>query len=533
MTPDILLPLSGLIPLLVVLAGWVKPFRSLMPMLGVLATLPAIYVAYALPQGASFALMKGHIEVAWELDATAQIFLRFTSVAWGLAAVFAAVYLWSHPRRSDFWFFFLPAMAGNFLLIPAVDVLTFFTGFAVMGFAGWGLVTFDATPAALRAGRLFLAMVVLGEALILPGVVKSALLAGSTRMDIIQAGWTSDPVSLGWAGLLLVGFGIKAGMIPLHFWLPIAHPVAPAPASAVLSGCMIKAGVLGWLRFLPLDSGVLPELGPVFAGLGALGLMAGGILGALQPQPKAALAYATVQAAGLLMLLLAPAFWLPGRAAVVVPAVGLYAAFHSLHKTALFLGTAANAGGRLLIPYAILAASYAGVPGLAGYGVKSEIKSVFYRYPEQVQDLLLWTVTAGSALTVILLGRVLFGLQAAATSSSRFEFKQGVWLLSLAPVLALPLLGRFTAPWPVDPVAAGSLLAGLLVLLAGGRLWADQVITLPPGDIGIPLEKFCSRGAARTSSRLAILEEKLAGPMGALAILAVLLTLLGAQLLGD
>ena len=53
--------------------------------------------------------------------------------------------------------------------------------------------------------------------------------------------------------LILLGFGIKAGALPLHVWLPLAHPVAPVPASAVLSGVMIKAGLLGWLRFLPVN----------------------------------------------------------------------------------------------------------------------------------------------------------------------------------------------------------------------------------------------------------------------------------------
>ena len=63
-------------------------------------------------------------------------------------------------------------------------------------------------------------------------------------------------------GLLLAGFGLKAGLVPLHVWLPLAHPAAPMPASAVLSGAIIKAGIIGLIRFLP-RGGALPEWGVV------------------------------------------------------------------------------------------------------------------------------------------------------------------------------------------------------------------------------------------------------------------------------
>ena len=72
--------------------------------------------------------------------------------------------------------------------------------------------------------------------------------------------------------LALLGFGIKAGALPLHLWLPLARPAAPVPASAVLSGAMIKAGLLGWLRLLPLGEAAAPSLAQWGALLVALGL---------------------------------------------------------------------------------------------------------------------------------------------------------------------------------------------------------------------------------------------------------------------
>ena len=90
------------------------------------------------------------------------------------------------------------------------------------------------------------------------------------------------------------GFGIKAGALALHFWLPLAHPAAPVPASAVLSGAMIKAGLLGWLRFLPLGYAALPAAGLGLVGVGLAAALIGAAAGALQRNPKTVLAWSSV-----------------------------------------------------------------------------------------------------------------------------------------------------------------------------------------------------------------------------------------------
>src|SRR5690606_33576941 len=142
-----------------------------------------------------------------------------------------------------FFAWFLAALAGNLLLLAALDVIVFYLGFALMSFAAYGLVVHEGDARARHAGRYYIAMVVLGEICVISGLrllasrgavwfasMQAAVLAGAAgRSNLI-------------IGLLVVGFGIKAGVFGLHFWLPLAHPVAPAPASAVLSGAMIKAG---------------------------------------------------------------------------------------------------------------------------------------------------------------------------------------------------------------------------------------------------------------------------------------------------
>ena len=88
------------------------------------------------------------------------------------------------------------------------------------------------------------------------------------------------------------------GLVPLHVWLPLAHPAAPMPASAVLSGAIIKAGVIGLIRFLPFD-GALPDWGAVLTAVGLLTAFYGVAVGITQANPKTVLAYSSVSQMGL------------------------------------------------------------------------------------------------------------------------------------------------------------------------------------------------------------------------------------------
>jgi formate hydrogenlyase subunit 3/multisubunit Na+/H+ antiporter MnhD subunit len=132
--------------------------------------------------------------------------------------------------------------------------------------------------------------------LIFTGFVFLTVSGGTTQIAELHRGVFSQPALL----LLLVGFGIKAGALSLHFWLPLAHPAAPVPASAVLSGAMLKAGLLGWIRFLPLGEAAMPLSGVtlVSAGLGAAVL--GTFVGVVQNDPKTVLAYSSISQMGII-----------------------------------------------------------------------------------------------------------------------------------------------------------------------------------------------------------------------------------------
>ena len=209
-------------------------FPSLQPAawrVSALAALPALAFALTTQPGFSYG--------PFQLDETGRIFLGFSAALWLVSGWYAVRCLHRETNRIRFDVFFLLSMAGNFLLILAADIPTFYAGFALMGIASAGLVVHQGNPDAIRAGKLYLILAIVGEILLFVGLGHLAADSGSLRIESVVS--AEEPLLA--IILLLVGFGIKAGALCLHFWLPLAHPSAPVPASAVLSGAMIKAGV--------------------------------------------------------------------------------------------------------------------------------------------------------------------------------------------------------------------------------------------------------------------------------------------------
>jgi formate hydrogenlyase subunit 3/multisubunit Na+/H+ antiporter MnhD subunit len=136
-----------------------------------------------------------------------------------------------------------------------------------------------------------------GEVFLLLGLLLGAAAAGGVDIAAIRAALGTSgtgPVAI---ALLVAGFGIKAGLVPLHVWLPLAHPAAPVPASAVLSGAIVKAGLFGLILFLPDGA-----YGALLMGLGLTGAFGAALWGLTQPNPKAVLAYSTVSQMGLMVM---------------------------------------------------------------------------------------------------------------------------------------------------------------------------------------------------------------------------------------
>jgi formate hydrogenlyase subunit 3/multisubunit Na+/H+ antiporter MnhD subunit len=456
-----------------------------------LAPLPALVLALFGPDG--FAL-----EVSWlllgstfVLDALGSLFLGFTALVWLIAGWYARAYLLEDPGRPRFWTFFLATQAGNLGLCLAADAVSFYLFFAVMTFAAYGLVVHDGSVEAYRAGRVYIVMAVLGEAALVVALLMVTAAAGSIRVDDIAA----TPQSALAVALLLAGFGVKVGVPLLHMWLPLAHPVAPVPASAVLSGVMLKAGVLGWLRFLPLGGEPLPMLGAALSAAALAAMFLGVAAGLMQRDAKVLLAYSSVSQMGYLSLtvglgLVAPAMW-----PALLPAVGLYALHHALAKSALFLGAgvvqARGARSWVLAGLSLPALALAGAPLTSGMLAKLELKAVATELPSEWAQPLVWLLPLAAVGTGLLMARLLI----LATGQAGRRSSRGLaapWWTLVALGMLLPwwlapapdLEEIFDTVWPL-------VLALALSALAVRR--GLEPPSLPPGDLVVPIERLLAQ----------------------------------------
>jgi formate hydrogenlyase subunit 3/multisubunit Na+/H+ antiporter MnhD subunit len=432
------------------------------------------------------------------LDATGRLFLLFTALLWLTAGVYARSYLAGDARRHVFTAFFLITLAGNLGVCLAQDAASFYLAFAVMSFATYGLVVHAGGAEARRAARVYLVMAVLGETLLLAGLLLLAGAAQTHFLPDMMLAPASDTAALAY-GLLFVGFGVKAGVPLLHMWLPLAHPVAPTPASAVLSGAMIKAGLLGWLRFLPLGAAAMPDLGAAMLGLGLFAAFYGVATGLAQRRPKTLLAYSSLSQMGFITLAVGAGLLAPGLWPLLLPAVVLYALHHALAKAALFLGVGVaercGASRRVLLGLALPALALAGAPLTSGMLVKGGLKAGLADLPAPWADLLAALLPLAALGTALLMVRLLWLVGRDTPTQAPSASAAGLLVPWLALLLALAGLVWALAPqpWVAQALSIGALLDAAWPPLAAAALgvvalrlrW--RAPTLPPGDVLVPL----------------------------------------------
>lgn len=385
-------------------------------------------------------------------DDLSRAWLGFTALLWGCAGVFASSSQKSSANRMRFWTFWLMALTGNLLLIIAADALSFYLGFSAMSLSAYGLIVHQGGPGPRRAGRLYLQLAICGEMALLAGLM---LRSHATGGDFSFAAWQAVPMDGLTLVLLLLGLGLKAGFWPLHVWLPLAHPAAPAPASAVLSGAMLKAGLLGIWRCLPEGDPLLSSWAEVMLAVGVFGAIYPALLGLIAGKAKAVLAYSSVSQMGYLVILMALAWRHPEQHPAMTVVLMLYGVHHGLAKGALFLAAGLIHAGRLprvgWLLLALPALAIVGLPLTSGGAVKTALKDVWSA--GEYEGWLLW-LTVSSLTTALLLTRALWLLRgdAADAPAGRPPLLQILpWALLSTLALLLPWL------WPVlrEPMLHG------------------------------------------------------------------------------
>lgn len=393
-------------------------------------------------------------------DLLSRAWLSFTVLLWGCAGVFASSSQRDDPKRMRFWTFWLLALSGNLLLIIATDALSFYLGFSAMSLSAYGLIVHQGGPEPRRAGRLYLQLAICGEMALLAALM---LRSNAADGDFSFAAWQTLPMDGLTLLLLLIGLGLKAGFWPLHVWLPLAHPAAPAPASAVLSGAMLKAGFLGLWRCLPEQDSLLSGWADVLLAVGIFGAIYPALLGLCAGKAKAVLAYSSVSQIGYLLMLLALAWHHPQQRQALTVVLVLYGVHHGLAKGALFLAAGLIHAGRLprsgWLLLAVPALAIIGLPLTSGGAVKTALKDAWHA--GAFEAWLPW-LTVSSLTTALLLTRALWLLHRDATDapSSRPPVLQVLpWALLSSLSLLLPWA------WPAlrEPMLHG---------LYPGGIWA-------------------------------------------------------------
>jgi multicomponent Na+:H+ antiporter subunit A len=468
------------------LSSWV---RKRMSSWLAIAPFPAFACALFAVHDVPLSFGTRQLRLTFVQDTPGAILLGVAALLWITSGSYASACLRGQPNRRRFAVCWLMALTGCIGVFLAADMVSFYFMLALLTLGAGGLIIHDDTPEAWRAGAVYVGLALLAESLLLPAFIMLAMNAsdGLLIRDAIAVLPTSPQRDLIIA-LLVAGFGIKAALVPLHFWMPLAYTAAPIPAAAVLSGAVVKASVLGLIRFLPLGT-AMPDWGTALVAAGLLGAFYGVAIGITQKNPKTVLAYSSVSQMGFIVAVIGTGVS-AGDDGVAL-AVAFYAGHHVMVKGALFLAVGViTAGGArpmwVLLPAAIVGLGLGGLPLTRGALAKLAVKGPF-------GDGFAGTLAMLSAAGTTLL--MLYFLRRLAESAKRDESAPAAlvrpWLLMALLSMAVPWMVYEALPigtWQdaLSPYALWELswpmLLGGVFTLALWR-WHDRLPRVPVGDI--------------------------------------------------
>ena len=310
------------------------------------------YLEYSLP-------LFLDLGINFRVDAIGLLIALVTAFIWLLSCIYATSYMSVEHAQTRYYFFVLLTLSANLGVLLTKDFFSLFLFFELMAIFSYVLVVHEETREAMEAGYLYLFMCIIGGLALLGGIILMYIFTGTTEIAPISPLLKEMSVNLRYlmAILMIIGFGTKAGVFFLHIWLPEAHPIAPTPASALLSGLMIKAGAYGILRtvntlFAPIETvsshlheaaenGMLTNLGYWLIWLGVVTMFFGVVNALLSANCKRMLAYHSVSQMGYIILGLGCAAFLGKDGAMGLAGAVYHIINHALFKSALFLSVGA------------------------------------------------------------------------------------------------------------------------------------------------------------------------------------------------
>lgn len=287
----------------------------------------------------------------FRVDGFRQVYCLLAALLWFMTTLFGKQYF-RHEREgiAGYWFFNLMTLGATEGLFLAADFASAFCFFEILSLCSFPWVAQERNPEAVKAAKTYLTVAVVGGLVLLMGLFLLKDGAGTLEFERLEDAMRNVPQGRKIAAgiLILLGFGAKAGMFPLHIWLPKAHPVAPAPASALLSGMLTKVGVFGILHLSMHALGTDEVFGLILLILAVITMTLGAVLAVFSENLKRTLACSSMSQIGFILTGIATAV-LAGSthnhhaAELALNGTMLHMVNHSLLKLLLFLSAGAVA----------------------------------------------------------------------------------------------------------------------------------------------------------------------------------------------
>lgn len=274
------------------------------------------------------------------------VYAIITAIMWAGTSLFSKEYF-AHERENlnRYWFFILLTLGATEGVMLSGDLMTSFVFFEILSFTSFTWVIHEENTGAIRAGYTYLFIAVIGGLILFMGLALMQNACGTLSFETLKeaAAASAGKKQIYIAAVcILIGFGAKAGMFPVHVWLPKAHPVAPSPASALLSGILTKVGIYGILMTSITAMYGSEALGTLILILGVITMVLGAVLGVFSINLKRTLACSSMSQIGFILIGIAMTLILQSvenEEGMVMALSGamLHMMNHSLIKLTLFM----------------------------------------------------------------------------------------------------------------------------------------------------------------------------------------------------
>ena len=416
------------------------------------------------------------------LDGFRRVYIVVICLMWAMTLLLSPEYFRHHHNLSRYYFFNLLTLGATLGVFLAADLYTAFVFFEIMSFTSFTWVIQEETEEAIRAAMTYLAVAVIGGLVALMGLFLLQQELGTTELTqlyaLAQACPNKGTLYIA-GGCILFGFGAKAGMFPLHIWLPKAHPVAPAPASALLSGVLTKSGIWG---IVAISANIFrhdPAWGTLILTLGTITMVLGAVLALFSINLKRTLACSSMSQIGFILVGIGMMGLLGEENALAARGSLLHMVNHSLFKLVLFecagvvyfnlhqldLNEIRGFGRKkplLNLAFLLGAAGIGGIPLLNGYVSKTLLHEAIVEGAAEYGwglTLVEWLFLISGGMTLAYMTKlyVCLFLEKHPTRQGEFDEKKKYMspmstLAVLLPALLLPLLG-LTANMTMDRIA--------------------------------------------------------------------------------